>query len=75
LHRLFNSENYYIFHCQLVNNKTDWLHDEQDLIRQINALRNQSAHRIKNLRQMLFSIFAVAYLTDITSFVRDSIDS
>lgn len=75
LHRLFNSESYYIFHCQLVNNKTDWLHDEQDLIRQINALRNQSAHRIKNLRQMLFSIFAVAYLTDITSFVRDSIDS
>jgi hypothetical protein len=75
LHRLLNSESYYIFHCQLVNNKTDWLHDEQDLIRQINALRNQSAHRIKNLRQMLFSIFAVAYLTDITSFVRDSIDS
>lgn len=73
LHRLFNSDHHYVFHCQLVNNKTDWLHEEQDLIRQINALRNQSAHRIKNLRQMLFSIFAVAYLTDITTFVRDSL--
>lgn len=75
LHRLFSSENHFIFHCQLVNNKTDWLHDEQDLVRQINALRNHSAHRIKNLRQMLSSIFAVAYLTDITGLLRDSFKS
>lgn len=75
LHRLFSSQHHYVFHCQLVNNKTDWLHDELDLIRQINALRSHSAHRIKNLRQMLGSIFAVAYLTDITQFVRDSMQS
>lgn len=75
LHRMFISENHFVFHCQLVNSKTDWLNDEQDLIRQINALRSHSAHRIKNLRQMLFSIFAVAYLTDITGLVRDSFES
>jgi len=74
LNRLFSSDNHFVFHCQLVNNKTDWLYDEQDLIRQINALRSQSAHRIKNLRQMLLSIFAVAFLTDITDLVRDSLD-
>lgn len=75
LHRLFRSESHYVFHCQLVNSKTDWLQDEQDLIRQINALRSHSPHRIKNLRQMLFSIFAVAYLTDITGLIRDSFNS
>lgn len=75
LHRLLNSEHHFIFHCKLVSCKTDWLHDEQDLVRQINALRSHSAHRIKNLRQMLFSIFAVAYMTDITALVRDSFKS
>lgn len=73
LHRVFNSSQHYIFHCQLTNNRTDWLSSEQDLIRQINSLRSHSAHRIKNLRQMLFSIFAVAYLTDVTRYVRDSV--
>ena len=72
LHRLFNADHHYVFHCQLVNSNTDWLHDEQDLTQQINALRSHSAHRIKNLRQMLFSLFAVAYLTDITALIRDS---
>ena len=72
LHRLFNADHHYVFHFQLINSKTDWLHDEQDLTQQINALRSHSAHRIKNLRQMLFSIFAVAYMTDITALIRDS---
>lgn len=73
LHRLFNADHHFVFHCQLVNSKTDWLHDEQDLTQQINALRSHSAHRIKNLRQMLSSIFSMGYLTDITNIVRDSL--
>lgn len=73
LHRLFAAESHYIFHCRFINCKTDWLHDELDLVRQLNALRSDNAHRVKHLRQTLSSLFTVAYLTDITAVIRKSL--
>ena len=70
LHRLFAAESHYVFHCRFINSKTDWLYDELDLVHQLNALRSDNAHRVKQLRQMLSSLFTVAYLTDITAITR-----
>ena len=62
-------KSYYFFHCSLTAIDSSEIEQENDLNNQLSLLRNHSPHKVKQIRETLYSLFAVGELTDITDII------
>ena len=67
--RALANEHYLFFHCSLMPIALNTLDGEVDLNEQLSQLRNQSAHKVKQIREILYSLFGMGNLTDITDVI------
>lgn len=63
------SEQHYFFHCALAPLSSGAEAKEKDLYQQLLQLRSHSQHKVKQIREVLQSLFAVGELTDITDII------
>ncbi|AFJ03402.1 PilZ domain-containing protein [Methylophaga frappieri] len=71
LRRAIAAEEQYVFHCHLAPVKSGTWSKSTDLQQQLTALRQHNSHKVKQLRETLSRLFAVAHLTDITCLIDD----
>jgi PilZ domain-containing protein len=69
INRALLCEQHYFFHCTLSALSTNAVASEDDLHQQIMQLRSHSQHKVKQIREVLQSLFAIGELTDITDIV------
>ena len=62
-------KSYYFFHCSLTAINASAIDQENDLNDQLSLLRSHSPHKVKQIRETLYSLFAVGELTDITDII------
>jgi PilZ domain-containing protein len=62
-------KSYYFFHCSLTPINSSVIDQENDLNSQLSLLRSHSPHKVKQIRETLYSLFAVGELTDITDII------
>lgn len=63
------SDQHYFFHCSLTSINSSAIDQENDLNSQLSLLRSHSPHKVKQIRETLYSLFAVGELTDITDII------
>jgi hypothetical protein len=69
INRALANEKHYFFHCRLCPIKYTWFDQETKLNRQLLNLRNHSPHKVKQMKSIFLSLFAVGELTDITDII------
>ncbi|MBL1320440.1 MAG: PilZ domain-containing protein [Methylophaga sp.] len=69
INRALASEHHHFFHCRLCPVKYTWFDQETELNRQLLNLRNHSPHKVKQMKSIFLSFFAVGELTDITDII------
>lgn len=69
LNRAMAHELYVFFQCSLIPIQLNALDNEDDLKIQLLALRNQTPHKVKQIRDLLYSLFSIANLVDVTDIV------
>jgi hypothetical protein len=69
LNRAVLAEQYFFYHCSLVPVKPIITTDQQDLYDKLINLRSQSQHKVKQIRGVIHSIFAIGELTDISDII------
>ena len=62
-------KSFYFFHCSLTAINSSIIDQENDLNSQLSLLRSHSPHKVKQIRETLYSLFAVGELTDITDII------
>lgn len=67
--RALSNEHYLFFQCSLMPLKFNVLDDEKDLNTQLLTLRNQSSHKVKQVRDILFGLFGFGNLIDVTNII------
>lgn len=66
INRAMNSAEYRFYNCQLQPIKPSTWPAAADLQQQLTQLRRHNNHKVKQIRETLSSLFAIAQLTDIT---------
>lgn len=69
INRALLCEHYYFFHCSLSPLALNAVTNEADLYNQLLQLRSHSQHKVKQIREVLQTLFAVGELTDITDII------
>ncbi|MFW5447119.1 MAG: PilZ domain-containing protein [Methylophagaceae bacterium] len=69
INRALANKEHYFFHCRLCPIKFTWFDQEAELTRQLLELRNHSPHKVKQIKSIFLSLFAVGELTDITDII------
>ena len=72
INRSFTQQQRYFFHCRLTPIKFTWFEQEAELNRQLIELRNHSPHKVKQIKSIMLSLFAIGELTDITDIITAS---
>jgi hypothetical protein len=68
IHRALLADNHHFFHCDLTAIKS-LLEREVDLDRNLSRLRHHNPHNVKQIKEIIQSLFAVGDLTDITPII------
>lgn len=69
VHRALLAEHYHFFHCDLTAIKSSLLEREADLDRNLSRLRHHNPHNVKQIKEVIQSLFAVGDLSDITPII------
>ena len=69
INRALLCEQYYFFHCTLLPLSSNDISREADLSKQLIQLRSRSQHKVKQIREVLQSLFAIGELTNITDII------
>ncbi len=69
INRALANKEHYFFHCRLCPVKFTWFEQEAELTRQLMELRNHSPHKVKQMKSIFLSLFAVGELTNITDII------
>ena len=69
INRALAHKEHVFFHCRLCPIKFTWFEQEIELTRQLLELRNHSPHKVKQIKSIMLSFFAVGELTDITDII------
>lgn len=69
INRALLCEHHYFFHCSLSAFDLNAINNELDLYQQLSELRIHSQHKVKQIREVLHSLFAAGELTDITALI------
>ncbi|HEC59440.1 MAG TPA: PilZ domain-containing protein [Methylophaga sp.] len=67
--RALAHEHYLFFQCSLMPIQSNALDLEDDLKTQLLALRNQSPHKVKQVREVLYGLFGIGNLFDVTDII------
>jgi hypothetical protein len=67
--RAITNEHYVFFQCSLAPIQVNALDDEDDLKTQLRSLRNQTPHKVKQIRDILYSLFGIGNLIDVTDII------
>tara|TARA_R110001606_G_scaffold399310_1_gene584774 strand:+ start:102553 stop:104808 length:2256 start_codon:yes stop_codon:yes gene_type:complete len=67
--RAMANEHYVFFQCSLMPIPLNTLDNEDDLKTQLLALRNQSPHKVKQIREILYGLFGIGNLVDVTDIL------
>jgi len=67
--RAMANEHYLFFQCSLMPIQLNALDDEDDLNTQLRSLRNQIPHKVKQIRDILYGLFGIGNLIDVTDIV------
>jgi|GEM_PF-596728 len=67
--RAMANEHYLFFQCSLMPIQLNALDNEDDLNAQLHSLRNQTPHKVKQVRDILYSLFGIGNLIDVTDIV------
>lgn len=62
-------QQFYFFHCSLLPIKPALLEQQDDLNQQLLKIRSHSSHKVKQIREVINSLFAVGELNDITDIL------
>jgi hypothetical protein len=69
INRALASHQHYFFHCRLTPIKFTWFDQETELNHQLLKLRKHSPHKVKQIKSIMLSFFAIGELTDITDII------
>ncbi len=69
INRALTHDKHYFFHCSITTLKPETLERQGDLKQRLSDLRSHSPHKIKQIRDVLHSLFAIGELTDITDII------
>lgn len=69
IHRALAAPEQLFLHCTLVPTRSEALDAETDLRQQLLGLRRHSGHKVREIRETLHSLFAVAQLRDIRPLI------
>jgi hypothetical protein len=67
--RAMANEHYVFFQCSLMPIPLNALDDEDDLKTQLRSLRNQTPHKVKQIRDILYGLFGIGNLLDVTDII------
>jgi hypothetical protein len=67
--RAMANEQYVFFQCSLMPIQFNALDDEDDLKTQLRSLRNKAPHKVKQIRDILYGLFGIGNLIDITDII------
>lgn len=67
--RAMANEHYAFFQCSLMPIQANALDKEDDLKTQLLALRNQTPHKVKQIRDILYNLFGIGSLIDVTDII------
>lgn len=67
--RALANEHYLFFQCSLMPIPFNALDDEDDLKIQLRSLRNQIPHKAKQIRDVLYGLFGIGNLVDVTDII------
>ncbi len=59
----------YFYHGSLTSIKTEQVTDQEDIYQKLIELRSHSQHKVKQIRQILHTLFAIGEFTDITDVI------
>lgn len=69
INRALQCQQFYFFHCSLSPIKPVLFEHQDDLNQQLVKIRNHSSHKVKQIREVLNSLFAIGELNDITDIL------
>ncbi|MBE0439373.1 MAG: PilZ domain-containing protein [Gammaproteobacteria bacterium] len=69
INRALHCQQFYFFHCSLSPIKSVLLEQQDDLNQQLVKIRHHSSHKVKQIREVLTSLFAIGELNDITDIL------
>jgi hypothetical protein len=64
------SPEHYFYHGSLTSLKTEQVTQQKDLYDKLMELRTHSQHKVKQIRQVFHTMFAIGEFTDITDIIR-----
>ena len=67
--RAMAHEHYVFFQCSLMPIPLNALDDEDDLKIQLRSLRNKTPHKVKQIRDILYGLFGIGNLIDVTDII------
>jgi len=67
--RAIANEHYVFFQCSLTSIQLNALDNEDDLNAQLQTLRNQTPHKVKQVRDILYGLFGIGNLLDVTDIL------
>ncbi|MFT7413684.1 MAG: hypothetical protein ACI9FO_000337 [Methylophagaceae bacterium] len=67
--RAMANERYLFFQCSLMPIQLNALDKEDDLNAQLRSLRNQTPHKVKQIRDILYGLFGIGNLIDVTDII------
>jgi hypothetical protein len=67
--RAIANEHYVFFQCSLAPIQVNALDNEDDLKTQLLSLRNQTPHKVKQIRDILYGLFGIGNLIDVTDIL------
>jgi hypothetical protein len=69
IRRALAHEHHLFFQCSLMPIQPNALDQEDDLKMQLLALRNKSPHKVKQVREVLYGLFGIGNLLDVTDII------
>ncbi len=70
INRALANEHYIFFQCSLMPIRLNALDHEEDLKAQLLTLRNQAPHKVKQVRDILYGLFGIGNLIDVTDIIK-----
>lgn len=69
INRAITNEHYLFFQCSFMPIQFDLLNAEKDLNAQLLTLRNKRQHKVKQVREILYGLFGIGLLIDVTNII------
>lgn len=70
INQALQAQQYAFYHCTLTPIKSAFVEQEGDLNQSILEFRTRSPHKVKQVREVLHSLFAAGELIDITDILK-----